>query len=166
MCKVMAKLHMNVGSSILHNCKIVVQTHTFATCQLTTAKIDSFEVEKKCDSKSIPSFLPLLVSVYTLSFLHIFLIPSFWVGLIFHWWYADDAFWVGWVHSKSEIEYVLLLKMMAVFYIDERGEATMRMKWTHAIKKLYRKFSLTLIQHHAINFYSGGSSSYAMPSEW
>ena len=66
MCKVMAQLHMNVGSSILHNCKIVVQTHTFATCQLTTAKIDSFEVEKKWDSKSIPTFLPLLVSVYTL----------------------------------------------------------------------------------------------------
>ena len=44
--------------SILHNCKIVVQTHTFATCQLTTAKIDSFEVEKKWDSKSIPAFLP------------------------------------------------------------------------------------------------------------
>ena len=54
MCKVMAQLHMNVGSSILHNCKIVVQTHTFATCQLTTAKIDSFEVEKKWNSKSIP----------------------------------------------------------------------------------------------------------------
>ena len=77
MCKVMAQLHMNVGSSILHNCKIVVQTHTFATCQLTTAKIDSFEVEKNGTLKA-----SLLFYLYLYILFHFY---TFFLYLLFEW---------------------------------------------------------------------------------
>ena len=76
-------VHMNVGSSILHNCKIVVQTHTFATCQLTTAKIDSFEVEKNGTLKASLHFYLYLYILF-----HFY---TFFLYLLFEWvWFSID----------------------------------------------------------------------------